>query len=185
MDNKWRIHRCRKPGWNISKNGSWIMGKTECLFLGLQNPRKTGDTNGGLPVDPGGTIRRMLSYASSDGEKNQSKGTRQEHNIAIQRHVREATQLWEETLLDLCVSSLRGAMLIFSVSFQFYRMIPEGTPLDDKGDVVWGCDMTLRTLPAASKLHQNNEITKPKHQTNRTILYVARTPKVQDAQDAV
>ena len=36
-------------GWNISKNGSWIMGKTECLFLGLQNPRKTGDTNGGPP----------------------------------------------------------------------------------------------------------------------------------------
>ena len=28
------------------------MGKTECLFLGLQNPRKTGDTNGGPPVDP-------------------------------------------------------------------------------------------------------------------------------------
>ena len=33
------------------------------------------------------------------------------------------------TLLDLCVSSLRRAMLIFSVLFQFYRMIPEGNPL--------------------------------------------------------
>ena len=33
------------------------------------------------------------------------------------------------TLLDLCVSSLRRAMLIFSVPFQFYRMIPEGNPL--------------------------------------------------------
>ena len=116
----------------------------------------------------------MLSYASSDGEKNQSKGTRQEHNIAIQRHVREATQLWEETLLDLCVSSLRGAMPIFFVSFQFYRMISEGTPLDDKGDVVWGCDMTLRTLPAASKLHQKQWDHKSQKASNKSNNFICR-----------
>ena len=32
-------------------------------------------------------------------------------------------------LLDLCVSSLRRGRVIFSVSFQFQRMIPEGYPL--------------------------------------------------------
>ena len=79
----------------------------------------------------------------------------------------------------------------------------------------WGCDMTLRTPPAASKIHQNNETAKAKKDdTNIHVLYwggpplgvqnlytfptpkmgikqieqfnyVARTPQAQDAQDAV
>ena len=48
--------------------------------------------------------------------------------IPILIHIYFASNLKSSTLLDVCVSSMRRAMLIFSVSFKLWRMIPEGNP---------------------------------------------------------